>query len=460
MMPAVQRSWLPVAVLLLTGLHATSQPLFTTALGVTGATAQDLIVLPNGDLISAGHKNAQLQLVRWTAQGDTLWVIDHPIPIPLSTEERRQEIRLLTTGEVLVTTLNGSSLFDQDGTWLNSIDLRGTHVLELGVDSLLACTGDSLFLKDRTGNSIWQRAIIRPELSERRYTRVSSIPSGFLTLTSQVAGDLQGSGGSLQLGRYLKTGAFIDTLTIASSGISGELAGVFDLSRTADGGAVGTAVLSYTISIVRCNAEGDILWTRSFSPFDPLGEGLQPFWPSGETVELNNGDLLMSGHLSDNSGSSIPALAKLDFEGDLLCFEQFGILPGGSAAYRSALTQGADDVIYSLSGIDYPLAAMSATLRAFNDLCVTTSLQESPRTSTFPVSLVSVSPGSIIVDRSTCDKTIHYAVYGCSGRLLAEGSAQCGSLRIDLGDSASGLVFVRLDDGASGISEVFKLVLL
>lgn len=458
-MVAKRLSWQWAVLLLLTSTRVWAQPIFSVELGIAGASAQDLILLPNGDLISAGHRNAQLQLVRWTALGDTLWVIDYPIPIPLSAEERRLEVRLLTTGEVLVTTLFGSSLFDQEGVLLNSIDLRGIHVLELGVDSLLSCTSDSLFLKDRTGNLIWERAIVRPDMSDEWDARISSVPSGFIALTCQVAGEFQGPGGSLQLGRYSNAGDLIDTLTIASSNISGDLAGTFDLSRTADGGALGTAALFYTFRILRFNNEGDTLWTRSFSPFDPLGEGLQPFWPSGEIVELMNGDLLLSGHVSDNSGLSSRALAELDSAGNLLCLEEYGTLPGGSAAYRSAIAQGTDGVIYMLSGIEYPVSAMSAGLLAFTDRCVTTSSKETTGTSTCSALRLVMRPGSILVDRSPCEGPVIYRVFGSCGVVIAAGSAQGGTFSIDLGSSTSGLVVVRLYDGTTGTSEMVKLII-
>ncbi|MCB9165688.1 MAG: hypothetical protein H6590_03345 [Flavobacteriales bacterium] len=453
------RFWHWIHLFLLTATTAGSQPIFYTELGIAGATAEDLIVLPDGDLISAGHRNGQLQLVRWSAQGDTLWVVDDPMPVPASAEERRLEIRLLTTGEVLVTTLSGSSLYDQQGAWLNALDLRGMHVLELGVDSLLACTSDSLFLMDRSGDSIWERAIVRPGLSEQWYTKVSSGPSGFFTLTSQVAGEFQAPGGTLQLGRYTRTGDLLDTLTVASSALSGGLAGTWDLSRTADGGGVGTAGLFYTFRIIRFNAEGDTLWTRSFSPFDPPGEGLQPFWPTGEILELMNGHLLVSGHASDNAGSSSPALAELDHEGNLICLERYGTLPGGAAAYRSAMAQGMDGVIYLLSGISNPFSAMSAGLRAFNDLCVVTSVDGAASTSTCSTPVVWTSSGQTIVGRRSCESSVRYQVFGSSGLLIAEGATQGGTLRIDLGSSISGMVVVKLEEVTTGDIEVFKLIL-
>lgn len=435
-----------------------AQQLFSTELGVPNSSAQDLIILPGGDLISAGHRNSQLQLVRWSPQGDTIWVKEYPISIPAFPEERREEIRLLSTGEILLTTLNGSSLFDVDGNWISSIDLRGMHVLELGPDSLLACTADSIFVKDRIGNLIWERKLVRPDQNWLQRSRVGSFSSGFMILSSQIEAPQDPTSGSLQIGRYLKSGQFVDTLTIASSNVGYGATGLFDMTGTSDGGSICTSVLFSTFKVIRLTNDGDTLWVRSFSPFTLPEPGIANLWPSGEVIELMNGNILISGWAFNEGGSRSSAIAELDAQGSLLCLERVDTLSIASASFRSAIGQGADNKIYLLSGYGSTAPEMKASLTGYYELCIPTSVNEELANTSCAKLRAYDREGQITLDLSTCQGPVYYSVIDATGRVLNSGSNSGSKAHIDLGFDVEGLVMVRVVEVNSGRTSVIKTV--
>lgn len=415
------------------GCGAGAQVLSTVPLGIPGTEVQKKLTRVDGSTLTVGTLNEALNLVEWSAEGDTLRTRSLPARIPVI-----RSLVPLATGEILVSGYSDALMLDADLQFIGPSGLSGSHVIEFGGDSLLQAKEDSLFMRRTDGGIIWQQRIVRRTSytpTTQDHHLLARTVGGF-SLFSMYMDD---PGTSVYVGRYSADGDFVDTVLVL--GGMGPIVTSHVVVATNDGGSlfVGTFGTASPL-MVRTSADGDILWIRHL----PLDE-----WPNGITprdvVELPDGGFAMCGNGYTWEGFSMDLLT-LDDQGMPRCRLLLDPLQPWDDVYllSSSAIERRDDGHFNVYYSPYSAGQPQQVFRSVvGDPCLSTGEQAAAVDQSFVV-WPTVTHGRVNIRRDDVPGPYSVTLMDPAGRSVFKGhtSADGG---FDIQHQAPGIYLMRVE---------------
>ncbi len=312
-------------------------------------------------------------LVKTNARGDTLWtrtyggpagaeafsvqqtadggyVVAGCIYIP----DRSDDVYLLRTsasGDTLWTRTYGG--LGEDIGWAVDLTTDGGCIVAGWTSSFGAGDSDVYVIKfDALGDTLWTRSFGGPSY-DMAYSVQQTADGGYI-----VAGETRSVGARIIDAYLIKINAQGDTLwTKTYGGSRGDYG--FSVLQTADGGyVIGGCTRSfgagnYDFYLIRTNASGDTLWTRTYGGAD---------WDVGRSIQqTSDGGYIITGETeSFGAGQEDVYLVKTDSCGDTLWTRTYGRADDDQGNYVRQTTDG-----------DYVIAGWTQSVRGgYGDVCV------------------------------------------------------------------------------------------
>lgn len=418
-----------------------AQQVFLDSLIVPGYSFGVMADIPDDGFVTAGSSDGNVVVVKWTAGGDTVWTRFHAHPHPVRC------ILPLSTNEFLVTTFYESLLLDQNGELLSVVPIYGSDVIEVGADSLVSAAYSEIRLTDRYGDPMWSvpMTIAAPHADAdaklvQLGSRVHAIAVAFDAVDTAV----------VRLGEFDLSGALLDSTLIRA--MDGMVSSVESFRRTLDGGALAVVRLSLSWPLlVRVDANGDTLWTRYSTDADP-----EPGYPInlslGGARELPGGHFVVPGLSVDSTGWNC-LLMELDAQGGVECIEHTGITGAGwSGLHFCDVVVEPPSRSITMFGLGNNQTEVwrGMALAAFDELCPSNGIVESPTAAAIPSVVLS---DGFFVDPAPVPGNI-YSVYNELGQVVL---SKEGSGALDLGGQPPGIyVLIIVNSNASRAVRLLK----
>jgi hypothetical protein len=303
---------------------------------------------------SFGPGNYSVYLVKTNANGDTLWTktfgggnVDDAYSVQQTndggyviTGETRSsgagdyDVYLIKTNENGVTQWTktfGGTYFD----WGSSVQQTndGGYIIAGTTDSFGPGDNNVYLIKTNTnGDTLWTKALgpVYPASSFGNSVQQTS-DNGYV-----IAGRMKTGGGSIDRVYLIKTNPSGDTLWTKTFGLGQGTA--YSVQQTSDGGYIIGADLdifngqSYNVYLVKTNANGDELWTKTFGGTD--------YDIGGSAQQTTDGGYVIVGNIrSIGAGGFDFYLIKTNSNGDTLWTKTFG---GTDEEYGGSVQQTTD----------------------------------------------------------------------------------------------------------------------
>ena len=257
-------------------------------------------------------------------------------------------IRTDTSGDTLWTKTFGGSSFEAGMLVQQTID--GGIIIVGNTESLGSGGSDVWLIKtDVSGDTLWTKTFGSGQ-DDYGFAVQQTTDSGYV-----MAGFTYLFGGNHQDALLIKTNALGDTLWTKTFGGSYDDHS-YSVQQTIDGGYIITGLKGYyagepgsgDIWLIKTNASGDTLWTKSF--------GGSSFDAGGSVKQTSDGGYIIIGQTySFGAGSSDAWLIKTDVNGDTLWTKTFG---GSDSDYPTSVQQ-TTEAGYIIAGYTYSFGAGS-----------------------------------------------------------------------------------------------------
>lgn len=435
----------------------------SASLPIAGAVVFHGLQLEDDGAMTVGAVNDQLQLVRWTDQGDTVWTKTHPIP---PNEFDCGSLIRLSNGDFLVA---GKHLFDANGNFVETNDFGSTTIVLAGQDSLLVVYGDSMHLFDRDHSLHWERpfachmdnVVFGAYMVNQRALR-----SGNTILAYTAYRDfINGVGGTSRAyySRYGMDGTLIDTTEVLSVGAAPDVGASIGKDR-GDDGAILVGQMGMGPVLFRINHSGALMWWRFHDSWD--------IWPV-ETVRgyAPQNSLIRSDHSIVTFGIAYD-LATMSAEIGLMLFDDIGMPicweSLGNAQYSSVIWNLIAPLGFVYETSDGRIVAIGTTVdggfapivqwRAFDTLCFSVGAGDTPAMNSDLLG-VQLRPGSMDVEMKGSAGSSTVQLVDLRGAVLVEQRSPSAKHHISTIGLASGAYVVMVTDMKCGRRAVGRILL-
>lgn len=274
--------------------------------------ADQLVRLPDGDLMIAGVMDTSLFIARATTAGDTLWTRDLPYHALQITE------MVLIDDSTLMLACPRLVLVPLDGSWVQEMSVYAMDIGVLAPDTFLTCYSDHVQAGTISGDTLW--TFLAPTNNAGMNYGVDNVlplnNGNTLVLGRKPLDDDPWNLSVPWLARLDPEGNLIDSLSLSSVAVSPLVRG-WDLRRTIDGGFVGSVWRSTAdVLAVRGNAQGDTLWTRRVG-YDQFAWEGDYFTAPHATFDRPSGNIILMGE--GRMSAFTAALLELNADGEPQC---------------------------------------------------------------------------------------------------------------------------------------------